>query len=68
MYKQIIGDDEKCRRIAGDFDCHADAARRCGAHHPMEHIQGFILSHWMLPSVECLRRIALAAAMVIDFE
>ena len=65
--QQRIGNNKICRQIAGDFDCHADAARRCGAHHPMEHIQGFILSHWMLPSVECLRRIAPTAAMVDRF-
>ncbi len=57
-------------RIAGDFDCHADAVVRRGAHRPMEHIQGFTRSHWMPPSVECLRHIALAAAMVMvnEFE
>ena len=33
----------------------------------MEHIQGFIQSHWMLPPVECLRHIAPAAAMVDKF-
>jgi hypothetical protein len=30
----------------------------------MEHIQGFTQSHWMPPSVKCLRRIAPGAAMV----
>jgi len=34
----------------------------------MEHIQGFTGSHWMLPSGECLRRIAPAAAMVDEYE
>jgi hypothetical protein len=34
----------------------------------MEHIQGFTQSHWMLPSVECLRRIAPAATTVNEFE
>jgi hypothetical protein len=34
----------------------------------VEHIQGFTRSHWMPPSVECLRRIAPAATMVIDFK
>jgi hypothetical protein len=34
----------------------------------MNHIQGFTRSHWMLPSGKCLRRIALAAAKVINFE
>ncbi len=58
---------QKCRRIAGDFDCHADAAVRYGAHRPMEHVQCFTGSHWMLPSGKCLRRIASAAAMVNEF-
>jgi len=65
--QQRIGDNKKCRQIAGDFDCHADAAVRCGAHHLMEHIPGFTRSHWMPPSVECLRRIAPAATMVNEF-
>jgi hypothetical protein len=67
MCKQIIGNNEKCRQIAGDFDHHADAPMRCGAHHPMEHIQGFTRSHWMLPSGKCLHRIAPAAIMVHEF-
>ena len=33
----------------------------------MEQIDGFTLSHWMLPLGECLRSIALAAAMVDKF-
>jgi len=65
--QQRIGDNKKCRRIAGDFDCHADAAVRCGAHRTMEHIPGFTRSHWMLPSVECLRRIAPVATTVNEF-
>jgi hypothetical protein len=32
----------------------------------MEHDQGFMRSHWTLPSGECRHRIAPAAAMVID--
>ncbi len=66
--QQRIDDNKKCRRIAGDFAGYGDAAVRHGAHRPMEHIQGFTRSHWMLPSGECLRRIAPAAAMVDDFE
>jgi len=42
--QQRIGNNKKCRQIAGDFDCHADAAVRCGAHRPMEHIPGFTLT------------------------
>ena len=54
-------------QIACDFDCHADAAVRRGAHRPIEHIQGFTQSHWMPPSGECLRHISPAAAMVDGF-
>jgi hypothetical protein len=53
--------------IAGDFDCHADAEVRRGAHRPMEHVQGFTGSQWMPPSGKCLRRIAQAADMVNEF-
>jgi hypothetical protein len=65
--QQRINDNEKCRHIACNFDCHADAAVRHGAHHLMEHIRGFTRSHWMQPSGKCLRRIAPAAAMVDKF-
>ena len=69
----VVGDTESmttkyARQIAGDIDCQGNAAVRCGAHRPMEHIQGFTRSHWMPPSGECLRRIAPTAAMVDDFE
>jgi len=37
-----INNNEKCRQIAGNVDCHGDAVVRCGAHRP---IQGFTLSH-----------------------
>ena len=47
---------------------HGDAAVRRGAHRPMEHIQSFTRSHWMLPLGKCLRRIAPTAAMVDEFE
>jgi hypothetical protein len=65
--QQRIGNNKKCRRIAGDFDCHADAAVRRGAHQPIEHIQGFTWSHWMPPSGKCLRRIVPAATLVDGF-
>jgi hypothetical protein len=65
--QQCINDNEKCRQIARDFDCHADAAVRRGAHRPMEPIQGFTQSQWMQPSGECMRQIAPAAAMVDEF-
>jgi hypothetical protein len=53
---------------AGNFDCHADTAVRCGAHCLVEHIPGFTQgSHWMPPLDECLHCIAAAATMVDDF-
>jgi hypothetical protein len=60
--------NKKCRQIDDDFDNHADAAMRCGAHCPMKHNQGFTRSQWMPPLVKCSHRIAAAAAMVDDFE
>jgi squalene cyclase len=35
---------------------------------PDRAILGFTRSHWMPPSVECSHRIAVAAAMVNDFD
>jgi len=37
--QQQINDNKKCRRIAGNFDGHGDAAVRREAHRPMEDIQ-----------------------------
>ena len=65
--QQQIDDKEKCRRIAGNFDCHAGEAIWRGAHRSMDHIRGFTWSHWMQPLSECLCRIAPAAAMVDEF-
>jgi len=65
--QQRINNVGKFRQITGNFDYHADAAVRRGAHHPMEHVQGFTRSHLMPPSGKCLRRIAPAAAMVDKF-
>jgi hypothetical protein len=42
-------------------------AVRCRAHRLIEHVQGFIQSHWMPPSGKCLRHIAPAAALVNEF-
>ena len=65
--QQQIGDNKKCRQIAGNFDCHTDAAVQHGTHRPIEHVQGFTWSHWMPPSGECLRHIVPAATMVEEF-
>ena len=67
MCKQIIREDEICRRIAGYFGHHAGAVVWCGVHRPMKHIQGFMWSHEMLPLGECMCRIALVAFMVNKF-
>jgi hypothetical protein len=53
---------------AGNFDHHANAKVQCGGHCPIEHIPGFTRSHWMLPLGKSLGGIALAAAMVDDFD
>ncbi len=37
--QQQIDGNKKCRRIAGDFNGHGDAAVQREAHRPMEHIQ-----------------------------
>ncbi len=65
--QQQVSNNKKCRRITGNFDCHADAAVRRGVHCPIEHIQGFTGSHWMPPLGMCLRHIASAAAMIDGF-
>jgi hypothetical protein len=65
--QQGIGDNKTCRQIAGDFDCHTDAAVQRGSHRPLEHVHGFTRSHWMPPLSECLRRIAPAAVMADKF-
>ena len=67
--QQRIGNNKKCTWIAGNFDCHADAAAavRHEVHRLIDHIQGFTRSHWMPPSGRCLRRIAPAATMVDGF-
>jgi hypothetical protein len=62
-----IDDNEKERRIAGNFDGYADAAVQCVAHCPIVHIQCFTRSHSMPILGKCLRLIAPAAAKVIDF-
>ena len=64
---QRINNNEKCRHIAGSFNCHADTAVRRGVHRPMEHIPGFNRSHWMPPLGKCSHSIAAAAVMVKDF-
>jgi hypothetical protein len=63
-----IDGDKKYASNAGDFDGHVDTVVQCKVHRPMEHIRGFMQSHYMPPLNECLRRIAPVAAMVDDFK
>jgi hypothetical protein len=37
-----INGNKKYTSNAGNFDGHADTAVRCGVHHPIEHIRGFM--------------------------
>ena len=41
----LVDNEKKYTRFAGDFEDHADAQVRCGAHRPIEHNQGFTRSH-----------------------
>ncbi len=49
---------------AGHFDSHGSATVQYEVHCPMEDVQGYIRSHWMLPSGNYLLRNAPAAARV----
>ena len=53
----------ECASVAGHLDGHAEALKQSMWHRPMQHIQGYIGSHWTLPSGDYLLRIAPAAAM-----
>jgi hypothetical protein len=68
----VVGNNESTAtknagKLMANINCHGNAAVQRGAHRPMEHIRGFTRSHWMPPSVECLRGIAPAAAMADNF-
>ena len=52
---------KECTSIAGHFDGHGSAPVQYRAHSPMQHDQGFIGSHWTLPSGNYSLRIAQAA-------
>jgi hypothetical protein len=67
MGNNEINNNKKHTSNAGNFDYHADAAVRCGAHRPMKHIPGFTRSHCMPPSGECFHCMAVAAAVVDNF-
>ncbi len=52
----------KCTSSAGLFDGHSSASEQYRWHCPMQHVQGYSGSHWMLPSSNYSLRIAPAAA------
>ncbi len=54
----------KCPLSAGRLDCHGSPSVQYEAHLPMEHVQGYTRSHWMLPSNNYSLHIAPAAARV----
>jgi hypothetical protein len=51
----------KCPLSAGCSDCHGGLPVQYKAHLPMEHLQGYAGSHWMLPLDDYSLCIALAA-------
>jgi hypothetical protein len=52
----------KCTSVAARFEGLADAPEQYRWHRPMRHVQGYLKSHWTLPSGNYLLCIALAAA------
>jgi hypothetical protein len=67
MCKHRIEEYKKCRQINDDSDSHDDALVQCQMHRPMQHVQGYLRSHWMPPLGKYSPRIAPADAMVINF-
>jgi hypothetical protein len=60
--KQKRGGKNKCTFIAGHFDCHASKLEQYKWHHPMQHVQGYLRSHWMPQLGDYSLRIAPVAA------
>jgi hypothetical protein len=52
----------KCTSDAAHFEGLADAPEQYRWHCPMQYVQGYLGSHWTLPSGDHLLHIALAAA------
>ncbi len=48
MVDAEIDDENKCTSFAGHFDGPADAPWQCQVHCPMEDVQGFGRSHWII--------------------
>jgi hypothetical protein len=52
----------ECTSIVGHFDGHGSGPEQCRRHHPMQYVQGYPGSHWMLPLGNYSLCIAPAAA------
>jgi hypothetical protein len=52
----------KSNSVAGHFDDHGGAPGQYILHFSMQHVQGYLRSHWMLPSGDYSLRITPAAA------
>jgi len=61
---KISAATSKCVSVSGHFNGHAEALKRSTWHCPIQHVQGYIGSHWTLPSGNYTLCIALAATMV----
>jgi hypothetical protein len=61
-----VAAENNCNSVAGHFDRHGGAPKRYEAHCPMQHVQGYTGSHWMLPLGDYSLRIAPAAAMATN--
>jgi hypothetical protein len=60
--KEKVGGNEQHTSSASRFDGHGGAPVQYKVHRPMQHVQGYTGSHWMLPLGDYLLRIAPAAA------
>jgi hypothetical protein len=57
----------KCTSAVGHFDGHDGVPVQCQVHCPIQHVQGYLRSHWMPPLGKYFPCIAPVGAMVIDF-
>jgi hypothetical protein len=64
--KKVVATN-KCTFVLGRFDGHDNALVQFWVHCPMQHVQGYLRSHWTMPLGKYLPHIALADAMVINF-
>ena len=66
MSNIISAATSKCASVAGHFDGRAEALKRYMQHRLMQHVHGYIGSHWTLLSGNYLLRIAPVAAMATN--